>query len=107
MIVVVRIIHVTFSLFQHFMAQNWAAALCSDIYHLLVRVCLGGSRRQAKFAISAIAAIMGPSDDFSSSELCKVNISSGLYRSTFSGHHSMHEWSLEKISYFLANWRIN
>ncbi|XP_031392968.1 sister chromatid cohesion protein PDS5 homolog A-A isoform X4 [Punica granatum] len=43
----------------------------SDIYHLLERTCISGSRRQAKSAVSAIAAIMQPSDESALSELCK------------------------------------
>lgn len=32
-------------------------SVCSDIYPLLKRICLDGTRRQAKFAGSAIAAL--------------------------------------------------
>jgi len=44
----------------------------SDIYPILERVCLEGSRMQAKFAVAAIAALAGVSEHFFFSELCKV-----------------------------------
>lgn len=46
--------------------------LYSDIYPSLERICLEGNRAQSKFAVSAIAALVGTSEQFVFSELCKV-----------------------------------
>jgi hypothetical protein len=58
---------------------NWRShnvfAYCSDIYPILERVCLEGSRMQAKIAVAAIAALAGVSEQFFFSELCKVYLS--------------------------------
>lgn len=43
-----------------------------DIYPLLEKVCLNGSRAQAKLAVSAIAALMGPSEQSIFFDLCKT-----------------------------------
>lgn len=43
----------------------------SDIYPSLERVCLEGTRAQAKLAVSAVAALAGTSEKFVFSELCK------------------------------------
>uniref|UniRef100_A0A1S4BUR3 Sister chromatid cohesion protein PDS5 homolog A n=1 Tax=Nicotiana tabacum TaxID=4097 RepID=A0A1S4BUR3_TOBAC len=43
-----------------------------DIYPFLEKVCLEGSRVQSKLAVSAIAALMSPSEQSLSKELCKV-----------------------------------
>ncbi|KAF5450729.1 hypothetical protein F2P56_031056 [Juglans regia] len=48
----------------------------SDIYPILQRVCLEGSRTQAKFAVAAIAALAGASEQFFFSELCKELVDS-------------------------------
>ncbi|XP_062146872.1 sister chromatid cohesion protein PDS5 homolog B isoform X4 [Alnus glutinosa] len=48
----------------------------SDIYPILERVCLEGSRMQAKFAVAAIAALAGVSEQFFFSELCKELVDS-------------------------------
>lgn len=45
---------------------------CSDIYPFLEKVCLDGSRAQAKLAVSAIAALMAPSEQSIFLDLCKV-----------------------------------
>ncbi|KAJ9673634.1 hypothetical protein PVL29_023280 [Vitis rotundifolia] len=48
----------------------------SDIYLSLERICLEGSRAQSKFAVSAIAALVGTSEQFVFSELCKALVDS-------------------------------
>ncbi|XP_059435125.1 sister chromatid cohesion protein PDS5 homolog B isoform X2 [Corylus avellana] len=48
----------------------------SDIYPILERVCLEGSRMQAKIAVAAIAALAGVSEQFFFSELCKELVDS-------------------------------
>ncbi|KAG7980770.1 hypothetical protein I3843_05G200200 [Carya illinoinensis] len=48
----------------------------SEIYPILQRVCLEGSRTQAKFAVAAIAALAGASEQFFFSELCKELVDS-------------------------------
>uniref|UniRef100_F6H0S0 Uncharacterized protein n=1 Tax=Vitis vinifera TaxID=29760 RepID=F6H0S0_VITVI len=48
----------------------------SDIYPSLEKICLEGSRAQSKFAVSAIAALVGTSEQFVFSELCKALVDS-------------------------------
>ncbi|XP_019182210.1 PREDICTED: sister chromatid cohesion protein pds5 isoform X2 [Ipomoea nil] len=48
----------------------------SDIYSSLERICLEGSRTQSKLACSAIAALLGPSDQFLFPDLCKKLVDS-------------------------------
>lgn len=43
----------------------------SDIYPILERMCLDGTRAQSKVAVSAIAAVMGSSEQYIFSELTK------------------------------------
>lgn len=43
----------------------------SDIYPLLERLCLEGTRAQSKYAVSAIASLSGASEQFIFMELCK------------------------------------
>ncbi|XP_075075380.1 sister chromatid cohesion protein PDS5 homolog B isoform X9 [Nicotiana tabacum] len=47
-----------------------------DIYPFLEKVCLEGSRVQSKLAVSAIAALMSPSEQSLSKELCKKLVDS-------------------------------
>ncbi|KFK42149.1 hypothetical protein AALP_AA2G217700 [Arabis alpina] len=49
-----------------------------DYYPVLEKMCLEGSRPQAKYAVSAIASLAGSSDKFVFSELCEVLIDSLL-----------------------------
>lgn len=46
--------------------------MCSDIYTLLEKICLEGTRVQAKLAVSAIAALSDTSEQLVFSQLCKV-----------------------------------
>ncbi|XP_010242780.1 PREDICTED: sister chromatid cohesion protein PDS5 homolog A isoform X2 [Nelumbo nucifera] len=48
----------------------------SDIYHPLERLCLEGTRVQAKFSIAAIASLAGPSDQLVFPKLCKKLVDS-------------------------------
>ncbi|XP_047321623.1 sister chromatid cohesion protein PDS5 homolog B [Impatiens glandulifera] len=52
----------------------------SDVYNMLERICLEGTRAQAKLAISAIAALMDNSEKSVYTELCKTLVHS-LYNS--------------------------
>ncbi|KAJ4700670.1 sister chromatid cohesion protein PDS5-like A isoform X1 [Melia azedarach] len=54
----------------------------SDIYPLLERLCLEGTRAQSKSAVSAIASLSGASQQFVFAELCK-----GLVDSLHSGRY--------------------
>ncbi|XP_055832582.1 sister chromatid cohesion protein PDS5 homolog B isoform X3 [Solanum dulcamara] len=47
-----------------------------DIYPFLEKVCLDGSRAQAKLAVSAIAALMAPSEQSIFLDLCKMLVDS-------------------------------
>ncbi|XP_024010664.1 sister chromatid cohesion protein PDS5 homolog A isoform X1 [Eutrema salsugineum] len=49
-----------------------------DYYPALEKVCLEGTRSQAKYAVSAIASLAGSSDKFVFSELCEMLIDSLL-----------------------------
>ncbi len=63
-------------LFLFYLGSYWSShnvfVFCSDIYPILERVCLEGSRIEAKSAVAAIAALGGVSEQFFFSELCKV-----------------------------------
>ncbi|XP_010521251.1 PREDICTED: sister chromatid cohesion protein PDS5 homolog A isoform X2 [Tarenaya hassleriana] len=48
----------------------------SDFHPLLERICVNGTRSQAKCAVSALAALIGPSEKFVFSELCEVLLDS-------------------------------
>ncbi|KAA8538477.1 hypothetical protein F0562_027977 [Nyssa sinensis] len=48
----------------------------SDVYPFLERVCLEGTRGQSKHAVSAIAALIGTSEQLIFSELCKTLVDS-------------------------------
>uniref|UniRef100_A0A5B6YQ09 Sister chromatid cohesion protein PDS5 homolog A n=1 Tax=Davidia involucrata TaxID=16924 RepID=A0A5B6YQ09_DAVIN len=48
----------------------------SDVYPSLERLCLEGTRAQSKLAVSAIAALIGTSEQFIYSELCKTLVDS-------------------------------
>ncbi|RVW17682.1 hypothetical protein CK203_071709 [Vitis vinifera] len=54
------------------MVLLWTKSTRSDIYPSLEKICLEGSRAQSKFAVSAIAALVGTPEQFVFSELCKV-----------------------------------
>ncbi|KAL9396150.1 hypothetical protein Peur_010403 [Populus x canadensis] len=48
----------------------------SEFYPLLERICLKGTRFQSKHAVSAIASLVGSSDEFIFSKLCKELVDS-------------------------------
>lgn len=68
-------------IFDYHLNLIYLFLLFSDIYPFLEKMCLGGTRRQAKFAVSAIASLSSEHSVFS--KLFEVHFLGGCYLQHF------------------------